>query len=106
MTVYPQTPKEIHRCKRIETKASAHSPQGMHVATHHLSALGEITPRPPVSLEIKLPTFNASLDGFRGRVRARDSGPGLELERARYVEGGVLSEAGAEANLGESCGRG
>lgn len=62
----------------------------------HRSTLAESVPL-LVSLEIKLPTFNVSLDDFLGRVRPRDrdSGPGLELARIRNVDGGgavVMSE--------------
>lgn len=62
----------------------------------HLSALDESGAR-LVSFEINRSTLRVSFEGFRGigreLARARDSGPGLELERARDVEDRIESAA-------------
>ena len=46
-----------------------------------------------VSLASNRSTLSVSFEDFRGIARARDSGPGLELDRARD---GALSVAGPD----------
>ena len=58
----------------------------------HLSALDESVAR-LVSFENNRSTLSVSFEDFRGIARARDSGPGLELERVRDVEVGTPSVA-------------